>query len=181
MSLKLARFREIAFPVIAVWVVLLLAVTPLFSAVQAKPAEQTALLVSDDFSGCALNTSLWTAIDPVGDGTISLDGENLVFTIPTGSIHTLTGTGMTDYQYTVTRIMQPSNNTSSEAEAKFVTGVSHKYEMQGIVVQDNDSNLLRIEFFSEGRNTVLYVAKIVNGARSDLRRVNIGAPGLAPL
>ncbi len=33
--------------------------------------------VSDDFSSCSLDTSLWTFVNPVGDGTFQMDGTRL--------------------------------------------------------------------------------------------------------
>src|ERR1700687_2977712 len=41
--------------------------------------------VSDDFHGSTLNSSLWTFVNPVGDGTVSLNGTDALLTDPAGT------------------------------------------------------------------------------------------------
>src|SRR6185437_10434127 len=43
--------------------------------------------VSDDFSASTLNTSLWTFVNPLGDGTSSLSGGKLLLSVPQGTSH----------------------------------------------------------------------------------------------
>lgn len=38
--------------------------------------------ISDDFNACALNTNLWTFVNPVGDGTYEMNGTQLRLNVP---------------------------------------------------------------------------------------------------
>ena len=43
--------------------------------------------VSDDFASGALNTGVWTFVNPQNDGTVSLQGSSLLLTAPAGISH----------------------------------------------------------------------------------------------
>ena len=44
-------------------------------------------IVSDDFSAAALDTGLWTFIDPVGDSSLAMTGAQLALSVPGGLSH----------------------------------------------------------------------------------------------
>ena len=48
---------------------------------------------SDDFHSMSLNTSLWTVVNPVGDGSVSLNGLDAVLSVPAGTPHDLWTSG----------------------------------------------------------------------------------------
>ena len=47
------------------------------------------VLVSDDFSGQNLNQTLWTPIDPIGDGSFSVNNGELRISVGGGVQHIL--------------------------------------------------------------------------------------------
>jgi uncharacterized repeat protein (TIGR02543 family) len=115
-------------------------------------------IASDDFNACALNTGVWTFIDPVGDcsydmvGTFS-DDAWLSISVPVSSSHDL-------YKYGnfAPRVMQTASNVDFEIEAKFESGLSEHYQMQGLLIEQAIDHFLRFEFYSDGSDTNLYVA-----------------------
>jgi len=114
--------------------------------------------VSDDFNACALNTQLWQFVDPVGDSSQAVVGgytgsAKLDLTVPSGSSHDIwNGVNL------AARAMQNITNPSSfEVVARFLSGVSDKYQMQGILIQQDDSKFLRVELYGNGNGTVLFV------------------------
>lgn len=50
-----------------------------------------------------------------------------------------------------------TNPSSFEVVARFLSGVSDKYQMQGILIQQDDSKFLRVELYGNGNGTVLFV------------------------
>ena len=150
-------------------------VTPLGSA----PATST--IISDDFNRCSLNSSLWTVIDPVGDALVGLDNiytgnAALKIQLPAEVEH--------DIKFNAnkaTRIMQPANDTDFEVQAKFLSGLSQQYQMQGILVEEDGSRYLRYELHSDGVDTRMHVASYQDGVRTVLRDAAVAANGAAPL
>jgi hypothetical protein len=117
-------------------------------------------IVSDDFNGCALNTSVWTFIDPHGDCTYDIVGSFtedawLSITAPSGSDHDLWTQGNF-----APRVMQAVSDTDFEVEVKFESGLSQQYQMQGILVEQASDHFLRLEFHSDGSDTKLYAASL---------------------
>ncbi len=72
---------------------------------------------TDTFDGSTLDTSLWTVLDPLGDGTVEVGNGQLALSIPKGTRHNL-WKGTND----VLRVMQPANDTDFVLEAKFELG-----------------------------------------------------------
>jgi hypothetical protein len=144
---------------------------------------ESVLPSSDDFNAFSLNTSLWTFINPLGDGTQTMTGTNTAnawvsLSVPAGTAHPAS-----DGSNRAPRIMQPVNNTDFELEVKFESGVTQVYQEQGVIVEQDNENYIRFEFYSDGSNTRVYAASNVGGVRTD--RVNPPTPiagnGFAPL
>jgi hypothetical protein len=142
----------------------------------------TAQIVSDDFNAYNLKTSVWTLTDPLGDATISLNGTGtddatLSLIVPEGKSHDLWTTG-----YNVPRIMQAAPNVDFEVEVKYQSTVSQAYQIQGVIVEQDTSNLLRIEFNSSGNDVNLFAASFKGGLGSPAIRINTNlGPQSAPL
>jgi regulation of enolase protein 1 (concanavalin A-like superfamily) len=142
--------------------------------------------VSDDFNACSLDETLWTWVDPVGDGSYGLenpftDTARLTITVPAGTDHDIWTDGNL-----APRMMQTVTDTDFEVEAKYDSPLSERYQMQGILVEQDDSNFLRIEYFSDGIGTRLMVAVFSpdpsDGLDVDTKTNSpIGAKGIAPL
>jgi regulation of enolase protein 1 (concanavalin A-like superfamily) len=115
-------------------------------------------LVSDSFDGGILNTSLWTFVDPLGDSAVSMVGTQVAIAVPAGSEHDIWSTGNF-----APRIRQAANNTDFEVEVKFDSALTQAYQLQGVAAEQDDGNLLRFDFYSNGVSTKIYSASFVNG------------------
>lgn len=113
---------------------------------------------SDDFSGCVIDEDLWTEIDPEGDSVFSLAGPRLQIAVPAGNSHNVWLEGNRS-----ARIMQETENDDLQIEAKFDSAVTKKYQMQGMIVEENGSNFLRFEVHHDGNETRLFAARFTNG------------------
>src|SRR3954447_24455478 len=69
---------------------LLVTLIPLFLPISELSAQAP---VSDDFNSTTLNTSVWTFVNPVGNGSYSLNGGKLRLSVPAGSVHDVWTTG----------------------------------------------------------------------------------------
>lgn len=115
--------------------------------------------VSDDFNACALDTNLWTFVNPVGDGTYQVNGTQLLLNVPAGTSHNIWQEGNRSV-----RVMQPTQNVDFEIVVKFDSSVSQRYQMQGVLVEQDSSNFLRFEIHHDGANNRLYVARFLGGS-----------------
>lgn len=114
--------------------------------------------ISDDFNACALNTNLWTFVNPVGDGTYEMNGTQLRLNVPANVSHNIWDLGNRSV-----RVMQPTQNVDFEIVTKFESAVTKRFQMQGILVEENDYNFLRFETHFDGTSNRLYVARFVDG------------------
>lgn len=113
---------------------------------------------SDDFNRCALDTNRWTFRDPVGDVTLSTTGKRLLLTLPAGSDHDL----WTDKNF-APRLMQAAENKDFTLEVKFESPLTQQYQMQGLLVEQDNNNFLRFEFYSDGTNLRILAASFISG------------------
>jgi len=113
---------------------------------------------SDEFNSPVLDTGTWTFVDPLGDATLAMTGSQLSISLPTGTDHDTWWPG----GYNVARVMQSIANEDFQIEAKFDSVVASKYQMQGIVIQEDEDSLLRIELHHDGSAVKLYVASFNN-------------------
>ncbi len=114
--------------------------------------------ISDDFNACALDTSLWTFVNPVGDGSYEMNGTQLLLHVPAGVSHNIWNEGNRSV-----RVMQPTQNVDFEIVAKFESVVTDRFQMQGILVEQDSNNLLRFEVHHDGTSNKLYVAQFEAG------------------
>ena len=120
-------------------------------------------LTSDEFNAATLNTGLWSFFNPLNDSTATANGSQAVISVPAGVAHDVWTTSDT-----VPRLLQAAPNANFEVEAKFTSAVTIRYQQQGIMVEQDPNNLLRIEVHSEGTETKLFVAAIM-GATADIK------------
>lgn len=130
-------------------------------------------LTSDDFNSCAVDADVWTLIDPVGDGTVVVDGTSLELSVPGGVAHDVWTGGNN-----ALRLMQDVNDDDFEFEVKFDSVVSSAYQLQGLLVEQDASNYLRFDFYGYQGSTYLFAAKFVNGTPTVIANVvvDVGAP-----
>ena len=110
-------------------------------------------LASDDFSSCLLSER-WNWIDPLGQSNSSIGGGGVSISVPADVQHDIWSTGID-----VPRLMQPSNDTDFSIEVKFDSTLVAGGAMQGIIIQQDDQNFLRFNFYKrvEPDELVLHV------------------------
>ena len=122
------------------------------------------VIVSDDFSAQTLNTSIWTEYDPKNDATFALVGYStknamLSITVPSNNgTHDIWG-GKNE----APKIMQDASNKDFEIEVKFQSRVDSKYQMQGVIIQQDIKKFIRYDFESDGSNTKIFAATFASG------------------
>ncbi len=155
----------------------------LFGDVSVVPAKTAipSTIVSDDFSDSVLNTALWTAVNPLADASFSLTGSNtpdawMNISVPAGTVHDPWTAGNNS-----PRLIQVANNTDFEVEVKFESGVSQRFQLQGIVAQESNTSFVRFEFHSDGTSTRMFIASLVNNVPTTRLNAVLGPNGIGPL
>jgi uncharacterized repeat protein (TIGR01451 family) len=114
--------------------------------------------VSDNFDSTSLNTTLWTFVNPLQDGTVTLNGTNALLAIPAGQNHDV-WTGANN----APRIMQSIANVDFEVEVKFRSVVSSQYQDQGLIVQQDSQTYLRFDILQADCQTIVFAASFAGG------------------
>jgi uncharacterized repeat protein (TIGR01451 family) len=114
--------------------------------------------VSDDFHSTRLNTGLWAFVNPVGNGSVTLDGTHALLTVPAGSSHDVWTTGNNS-----ARILQPVPNGDFDVITKFDSTVDQACQSEGILVQQDTANFVRFDTYSSGTHVNLFAATFANG------------------
>lgn len=118
-----------------------------------------AAITSDDFNTTALNTGIWTVTDPIGDGSASVVGAGtadaqLRLSVPGGRQHNVWNSANN-----FLRVTQSAADENFEIEVKFDSVPQQKYQMQGILVEQDNSNFLRFDVYSNGTNLSVFAAR----------------------
>jgi LmbE family N-acetylglucosaminyl deacetylase len=143
-------------------------------AMLAAPSAAGAAIQSDEFNGSTLDTGVWSFVDPVGDSTLTVGGGHANISVPALSSHDIWTNGAL-----APRLSQEIDNTDFEVEVKLDTAVGEAYEMQGIVVEQDVDDLLRLEVHSDGGGTNLFAAAFAGGSATVHHYGSI--PGGAPV
>jgi regulation of enolase protein 1 (concanavalin A-like superfamily) len=118
--------------------------------------------VSDNFDQPSLNGSLWTFVNPLGDGVLTMNGTAATLNIPQGTAHDPWTTGNN-----ALRLLQPlSNTTNFQVEARFQSNVEIGNQEEGIMVQQDATHFLRYDVLFNGQNTILFAANVQGGSAS---------------
>ncbi len=130
-------------------------------------------IVSDEFSGAALDTTVWSAVDPVGDGSVTVTGGRLELTVGAGPAHDPWSNGNTSL-----RVMQAANDTDFEIAVKFDSSVTATYQGQGMLVEESPTRFLRFDLYSYAGDVYAYSAFIDgNSVTTELNTTaSLGAP-----
>ena len=103
---------------------------------------------SDNFNSCSLD-SMWSA-EQTGDATISYTGRSVKIQLPEGTEHYVN-----KKLNNAPRLMQDADNRNMELVAKFDSDVTQNYQTQGLLIEQNASTLLRVDFtYDTGQVTV---------------------------
>jgi len=118
---------------------------------------------SDDFNQCALNGSTWSLVDPVGDATLFMNGEQAELTVPAGVNHDIWVAGNR-----APRLMQAATDEDFELETKFISQLQGRHQIQGILVEEDAERFLRVNFQYDGTSTRIFAASFVTETATTL-------------
>lgn len=117
------------------------------------------VLVSDDFSAASLDASVWTFVDPLQDSSYAVNGTQLEIRVPaTGQVHDVWTDGNT-----LPRLRQAVADTNFEFDVRFESQVTQDFQSQGILIEQTDGDVLRIELDHANGEENLFVASIFGG------------------
>jgi chitodextrinase len=122
-------------------------------------------IVSDDFNVNTLDPA-WTFHDPVGDCSYDLRGADtrdawLRLSVPAGTGHDVWRSGNDS-----ARVMQDIGNVDFEVEVKFESYMSKTFQLQGIIVEQDENNYLRFDFYNNAGKIRNFVASFKNSSPS---------------
>src|SRR5918992_302569 len=118
-------------------------------------------IVSDEFNSPTLDTSVWTFVNPLGDVGLSMTGTHAELSMAAGVRHDLwTNTDE------VPRLIQAAPNTDFEVEVNWDSPPTEGFQLQGILVQQDADDMLRIEIHHDGGGPKLFVARLAGGSAS---------------
>jgi regulation of enolase protein 1 (concanavalin A-like superfamily) len=129
------------------------------------------MIVSDDFHTGILNTQLWQVVDPQNDSTLGFAGAgtvdaHLLLSVPAGTEHDPASPN------TTLRLMQSAADEDFEIEVKFESEPTERFQMQGLLVEQDASNYLRFDVFSDGSGLNVFSATYTDG----MEAMKINAP-----
>ena len=139
--------------------------------------------VSDNFDSDTLNTSLWTIEDPLGDGTVAMNGSGVTLNVPgceapaeaacpQGKTHDATTSG----DNTV-RIVQSVANSDLSVDVRFESAVEVSNQDEGIMVEQDSGDFLRFDVLNSGTaGPRLFAAGITGGTESTFINAPIALP-----
>lgn len=134
----------------------------------------TSQLASDTFNSSTLDDKVWLKVDPFADGTFAANGSEYSITAAAGRIHDpYTGAD-------VPAIKRQAPNSDFEFHVKYTSSLvasGNPFRSQGILIHQDDSNLLRLEFHSINGSPKFYAGKILSSALSTIS--NFAMPNLA--
>ncbi|MEM7167478.1 MAG: DUF1349 domain-containing protein [Planctomycetota bacterium] len=138
-------------------------------------AQGASGIVSDDFNACTLNLALWTVVDPVGDANVSVTGggtddAQLLISLPAGNHDAWVVNESV-------RVMQPVSNTDFDVEARFESTLDAPFQMQGVMVQNTDSDFVRFDVYYDGTGVRIFAASISGGAANVHTNMTIASSG----
>lgn len=135
-------------------------------------ATAATAIKSDDFTQATL-APFWSHIEGVsGDPAPVMNGEEVEITVEHGIEHDI----FPPEGNQSSRIMQEAPDSDFEVEVKFTSGVSDTYQMQGILVEQDEDDFLRMEFFGQNGDTYAYAADF-DGGVLHLKGKSVIAPG----
>lgn len=127
-------------------------------------AELGTAAQTDDFNYCSLNDSPvdWTFVDPRGDSSFQLDAayEKLEIFVPANVNHDPFTTN------NAARLLQPAANESYFGlDTKFDSVPEQKFQIQGMMVEEDANTYIRYDMFHNGSKLRLYMAAFNNGSQ----------------
>ncbi|MGH8468034.1 MAG: immunoglobulin domain-containing protein [Gammaproteobacteria bacterium] len=139
----------------------------------------TSSLLSDDFNTTTTEPNpSWRFYDPysgvTGQSTLTYNGTNALIAIPAGLSHDL----WVGSANRAPRLLQPANNGDFGIEAKFESSPATRYQMQGIVVQQDNATFLRFDTHHDGTSPRVFVAYVAGNTYQVYRNATL--PSIPP-
>jgi hypothetical protein len=100
----------------------------------------------------------------VGDGTFSMTGTQLKINVPAGPNHD----GALNGVNSAPRVVQAISNSDFTVTVKFDSIPSQQYQFQGIVIDQDAGNYLRIQFGSGGSFLAFSADKLLSHTETGL-------------
>ncbi len=141
------------------------------------PPPPSSTIASDDFNTSQLNLATWVYEDPLGDGSQGMTGTALSISVPAGVSHDI----YTNENRAPRVLQNITNITDFDIEAKFDTPMNSAYQLEGVVVEQDASNLLRFGFHTDGSSIFVGGYSISSNIASSMISGTVGSAGLAPL
>jgi uncharacterized repeat protein (TIGR02543 family) len=136
----------------------------------------TGVVKSDDFNHCAYSTRFWSWHDPLGDAPPpQITGEEIRLSVPGGATHDVWTNGIE-----APHLMQMVNNQDFDLYAKFNSPFSAQIQLQGILIKEQETRALRINFQREGNTQYLFVG-LVRSGQNPQRKAKVEVPAGAPM
>ncbi len=136
-------------------------------------AGVTSGLVSDDFSTGVLDTGVWTFVNPTGNSSFNMTGTQVEIFVEAGVLHSMYWGG----DRLSPRIMQNVQDADFQMEVSFESLVTEQFQTQGIVAEQDASNYVYFDIFSNGGEMLIYVESVIGGAGTSHVFATIGPPG----
>ncbi len=136
------------------------------SATVAVTVDPPLAIVSDDFSAAALDP-MWARQGPAGTATTAVaDGEGyLEITVPAGD-YDAWGSNRG------TRVLQDAPDGDFGIAARFLSAPTQRFQMQGLLVEQDAGNWLRFDTYHDGSNQRVFAAVTVDGVSA--AQINTG-------
>ncbi|OLT56268.1 FG-GAP-like repeat-containing protein [Moorena producens] len=141
----------------------------LFDVTIGTPASGSGL-VSDDFAGGSLDPAVWSVEGPAGVAA------GLGANATDAYLELITPDGNYDAWQTnnAARAMQAIADEDFQIEARFLTTPTERFQLQGLLVEQDANNWVRFDTYSDGNVLRVFAAVTVNGSSS--ARVNATIP-----
>ena len=132
--------------------------------------------VADDFNGTSLNTSLWTVVAPVG-GSATVSNGHLLITVPGGSNHDAFNPALDAVQ-----VVQQVSNANFDVNVKIdsTLAASGQYSGQGILVEGDAHDYIRLEISANGSRVALSANTIIAGTQAQKFLIAPFSPYVVP-
>lgn len=116
---------------------------------------------SDDFNTSGL-AAHWSVVDPVGDGSVSMRGVGsgqavVELSVPAGVSHDPWGSNDS------LRVVQTAGDVDFEVEVAFDSVPSAKYQMQGLLIEQDADDWLRFDVYHDGSRLRAFAAGTTGG------------------
>jgi uncharacterized repeat protein (TIGR02543 family) len=136
-------------------------------------------IASDDFGACTIDPA-WTFVNPKNDATYNRVGnQQIAITVPADVEHDVYPTADPAAPINrAPRLMQPAVNVDFEIEAKFESPVTAKYQLQGLIVEQDAKNFLRFNYQHDGLSPMITAIGFQDGKAKPYQTATLvmGAP-----